>query len=308
MTEPVAIPPSPGAAWTAQLVAAGHLVPMGVPGLHGLGGDATRIALGVERLVASASADDGAEVLRFPPVIARATLERSDYLATFPHLAGSVHSFSGSERDHARLLDRLESGGGWADGLPSTGTVLTPAACYPLYPTLAGTLPPEGRLVDLSSYVFRHEPSDDPARMQSFRMCEQVRAGTAEQCRAHRDRWLERGLGLLRSLGLDAHAALANDPFFGRAGRMLASNQREQQLKFELLVPVTPGLPPTACASFNYHQDHFGLAFGIRTRDGAPAHTACVGFGLERLALALLRRHGLDVAAWPAAVRAPLLE
>ena len=27
------------------------------------------------------------------------------------------------------------------------------------------------------------------------------------------------------------------------------------------------------------------------------AHTACVGFGLERLALALYRRHGFDRAA-----------
>ena len=28
------------------------------------------------------------------------------------------------------------------------------------------------------------------------------------------------------------------------------------------------------------------------------AHTACVGFGLERIALALYRRHGFDRAAW----------
>ena len=33
------------------------------------------------------------------------------------------------------------------------------------------------------------------------------------------------------------------------------------------------------------------------------AHTACVGFGLERITLALLRHHGLDLAAWPEAVR-----
>jgi hypothetical protein len=33
------------------------------------------------------------------------------------------------------------------------------------------------------------------------------------------------------------------------------------------------------------------------------AHTGCVGFGLERLALALFKHHGLDVAGWPASVR-----
>jgi hypothetical protein len=31
---------------------------------------------------------------------------------------------------------------------------------------------------------------------------------------------------------------VANDPFFGRAGRIMASSQRDQGLKFELLVPI----------------------------------------------------------------------
>jgi hypothetical protein len=36
--------------------------------------------------------------------------------------------------------------------------------------------------------------------------------------------------------------------------------------------------------------------------DGTPAATACIGFGLERVTLALLDRHGLDPAQWPAGV------
>ena len=34
--------------------------------------------------------------------------------------------------------------------------------------------------------------------------------------------------------------------------------------------------------------DHFGINYDIRTNDGEVAHSACVGFGLERIALALL--------------------
>jgi hypothetical protein len=49
--------------------------------------------------------------------------------------------------------------------------------------------------------------------------------------------------------------------------------------------------------------DHFGVAFGIRTADGAVAHSACVGFGLERIALALFKKHGLALSAWPASVK-----
>ena len=96
---------------------------------------------------------------------------------------------------------------------------------------------------------------------------------------------------------------VANDPFFGRAGRLMKNNQRDQNLKFELLIPITSGSKPTACMRFNYHQDHFGKTWELKTADGETAHTACVGFGLERIALALFHHHGLDPKLWPQQVR-----
>jgi len=289
------------AGFGAALVAEGLLVPMGVAGLYGRDARLEAIIEGVDRLVLRAGMADGAASLRFPPTIPRDVLERSDYLRSFPHLTGTVHGFTGGEHEHAELLERLEQGTGWWRGLQATDVVLTPAACYPVYPVLAGTLPREGRLVDVCSQVFRREPSDDPTRMQAFRMHEQVCAGNAEQCLAHRDRWVERGLALLHALEVPGKVRPANDPFFGRAGRMLASSQRELELKLELVVPIAGS--PTACASFNYHQDHFGAAFGIRTARGAVAHTSCIGFGLERMALALLWHHGTRPDGWPRPVR-----
>ena len=60
---------------------------------------------------------------------------------------------------------------------------------------------------------------------------------------------------------------------------------------------------PSACLSFNYHRDHFGQIWGLRQADGQVAHTGCVGFGLERMTLALLYHHGLDPSHWPEDVR-----
>ena len=45
---------------------------------------------------------------------------------------------------------------------------------------------------------------------------------------------------------------------------------------------------------------------GIELSDGGVAHTACLGFGHERIVLALLRTHGLDPATWPEDVRQEL--
>ncbi len=283
----------------------GLLVRTGVDGLYGRSGAFESVVEALDRLIGRLGAADNAEVLRFPPGMSRPAFERSGYLKGFPNLAGTVHSFCGHEGEHAKLLACVEAGEDWTAGQKATDIVLTPAACYPLYPVAAarGALPAEGRLFDLQSYCFRREPSLEPTRMQLFRMREYVRMGSPDQVLAFRESWLERGTQMIRDLALPLAIDAANDPFFGRAGRMLANNQRAQGLKFELNVPVNSVEKPTACLSFNYHQDHFGTTWDLVQADGEVAHTACVGFGLERITLALLRHHGLDLAAWPEGVR-----
>jgi seryl-tRNA synthetase len=285
------------------LVDAGLLVDLGVPGVYGFTGAFERVIDDLERAITRAGAETNAEVMRFPPLMSRAVYERTDHLETFPHLAGGVHAFQGRDEQAEEMIASKVEGRDWSSRLTPTDLMLVPAACYPLYPTATGTLSAEGRTVDLRSFVFRHEPSGDPARMRAFRQREFVRLGSPDQALAHGDRWLERSLALLRALGLPAVACVANDPFFGRGGRTMTASQGEQTPKFELLVPITSNEQPTAVASCNYHLDHFGLAFEIQTPDGNPAHSACVGFGLERIALALFKTHGTDAQRWPASVR-----
>ncbi|EEA01530.1 conserved hypothetical protein [Burkholderia sp. H160] len=288
-----------------ELVEAGLLIPTGVQGLFGRDERFEQVVEAIDSLVTRLGADQNAEVLRFPPAMNRVDFERSEYLKGFPQLAGTVHSFCGGEHEQQRVLQCLDRGDDWTEYQKPTYVVMTPAACYPVYPVVAkrGSLPEEGRTIDVMSYCFRHEPSLDPTRMQLFRMREYVRFGTPAQIMAFRSEWMERGTRLASVLELPNSIDLANDPFFGRGGKIVAQSQREQSLKFELLIPIESADKLTACLSFNYHMDHFGLLWGIRTGDLSVAHTGCVGFGLERLTLALFRHHGFDIGRWPKTVR-----
>ena len=137
-------------------------------------------------------------------------------------------------------------------------------------------------------------------------MHELVFVGTPDDAMAHRDAGLERGLQLLRDLGLEMDSVPANDPFFGRLGTMLAANQLEDAAKLEGVTPICSVEKPTAIMSGNYHGDHFGKPFEITTADGETAHSSCVAFGVDRITLALLHAHGLDPGRWPSSTRARL--
>jgi seryl-tRNA synthetase len=286
-----------------ELVEAGILVPTGTDGLYGRSATYESIVAGVDHLAVMAAASEGTLSYRFPPVMPREVLERTGYLSSFPDLIGSVSTFTGDNEDHKELMNVAESGGEWTALLDAAGVSLCPAACHPLYPTLTGTQPAGGTRYDVAGWCYRHEPSIDPARMQAFRMHELVYVGDEAGAREHRDRWLELGSDTLAALGLNIEIVVANDPFFGRAGRILANNQRAETLKYEIVTPIDSAERPTAIASSNCHLDHFGQPFGITSVDGEVAHSSCFGFGLDRIALALLRTYGLEPRDWPPPTR-----
>jgi seryl-tRNA synthetase len=252
--------------------------------------------------------DPRAEVMRFPPVMSRAQLEKSGYLKSFPNLLGCVCALHGSESAIRAAADRYETGGDWTASLSPADLVLSPAACYPLYPIVAtrGRLPQGGLLFDIAADCFRHEPSRHLDRLQSFRMREYVRIGSGQEITDFREQWMARAPALADELGLPYQIDVANDPFFGRVGQMMAVSQRQQALKFELLIPFHATAKPTACMSFNYHREHFGHTWGIHTESGDEAHTGCVAFGIDRLGVALFATHGLDTGRWPSSTRQAL--
>ena len=286
-----------------ELTAAGHLTSLGVPGVYGYSGVFEDVLEAFDRLTTRRVPHARTEKMRFAGLLSREDYLKTSQMENFPDLMGSVHSFAGRERAHMAMLGKRERDEDWTQDLAPTKVMLTPACCYQMYPTATGTLPEAGRTFDLRSPVFRHEPSIDPCRTQIFRQREFVRLGNPEQALEHRGLWLALGKDILNEVGLDVEIVPANDPFFGRAGRVMASSQKEQELKHEIIIAVSSEEKPTAIASTNYHLDYFGKAFDIKSANGEIAHSACIGFGLERITLALFKHHGLDPDHWPREVK-----
>ena len=164
---------------------------------------------------------------------------------------------------------------------------LAPSACCYVYPTLTGTLAAAGCTIDIESWCYRSAASLNPMQMRAFRMREFVYAGTEAQAQGFRESWVVQAQAFLSALGLE-------------------SELEAQGETLDIVVPMLSGACPTALLSVNHHQDHFGKLFDIRTPDGAHAHTSCVAFGMERLALALLAQHGLQPSKWPQELRTRL--
>ena len=276
------------------------LLPSPVDGVYARTGLFEQIIEGLSFFI-SRHRDPETQVVRFPPVMSRRELEKSGYLHSFPHLLGGVSCLKGNEATIRAVVQQPD----WTNELSATELVLSPAACYPIYPMAAarGPIPKGGLLFDVASDCFRHESTHEIGRFQSFRMREFVCLGTPEQVLEFRTKWVFLAQRMAKQLGLEHRIAPASDPFFGRAGRLAAMSQLEQSLKFELLIPIRSEAEPTACMSFNCHRDHFSTVWNLTTENGDKAHTGCVAFGLDRLALTLFKTHGLDLAKWPAEVR-----
>lgn len=224
---------------------------------------------GLEKLFVSKEDDRPRIRMYFPPLEPRDQFRKTDYLASFPQLTGSVDVFTGGDKEHRELLKVYEGSDEWADALTPSGLMMVPATCHNVYPRFAGPLA-EPVVVETKAWCFRHEPELDPMRMVCFRIHEEVYIGTAEGAVEHREQWMTNLVEIFTELGVQVTTDVANDPFFGRAGRIMASGQKSEALKFEVLTNIYDDRQ-TAVASGNAHRTHFGENFDIALPDGSLA-------------------------------------
>lgn len=247
----------------------------------------------------------------YPGVMATDRLNRTNHFSSFPE---HVH-FVTHLREDLDLLDQfahaLRDAGGWTPEILGSLTrpmaspvvALNPAVCYHCYAAAENTqLEGDGFVVTARSRCHRYESGNHRtlARLLDFTMREVIYVGRPDFVKGHRERGVELLRALIERWGLASWLETANDPFFTNDFEVKAAFQRQNDMKYELRMPLLSG--SLAAASSNFHSTTFGKAFNILSRN-RPVCTGCTAFGLERWIYAVFSQAGLDPASWPEGLR-----
>jgi hypothetical protein len=238
----------------------------------------------------------------FPVLLPAGILGRLDYFRSFPHLvtfAAALDQDPSNLRAFADGEPVDESGEVRLARLAPVRDVLTPAACYHVYPHFEGRSLDGVSRVTVRSTCFRRESTYTPLERQwSFSMREIVCLGNSKEIGEFLSRMRDRIDQAGRALKLPVVWQEATDAFFDPSRNPKAVYQKVDPVKMELVFENR-----LAIASTNQHRSYFGEIFGI-DREGAPAHSACVAFGIERWLSAWVHTFGPHPERWPELPRA----
>ncbi len=246
-------------------------------------------------------AADGAERLRFPPLLPRRQLETSGYLHSFPHLAGTRLRVRGRRGARRAMQARARQPPRGLERVPADDRAGADAGR--LLPGVSGDRRARAAAAraacsstPAARWVFRHEPSRDPARRQMFHQHELVRIGEPEAVLAWRDEWARarpraaarprarrRARPRQRPVLRPRRAHARRQP--ARAGAEVRAARPDRRPRADGAGLVQ--LPPRPLRR---------RPTGSSSPTAASPTPRASGFGHERIVLALLRTHGLDPA------------
>ena len=293
-----------------MLEAKGEVMPIG-PGLFAFRGGFLRVRTALDIAIRAIASRCDAEELSYPPLWPIPVLQSINYLHDFPQLVVLAPGVAPGYEARKAFAERFDRASGVKaiactaeNGLAPAANVLAPTVCDCCYWLLRGQQDVADQTFTMHGQVFRNEASPDGRidRLTAYTMREIVMVGSEAFVLAKRELLLNEITMLIAKLDLACDIKAADDPFFCNDALQKAAYQNLAQLKYEVDVPLFEDRR-TAIASINLHNDFFGKNYDFKNRDGGHAFSACVGFGYERVTYALFCRHGVDVSAWPQAVR-----
>jgi seryl-tRNA synthetase len=292
-----------------ELSARGWVSPE-LPGVFVYAGPMADLYHGLDRAFGDLAAGLGARQVYLPSLIGTDTLLRAGYLRGNAHMANYVYHIHEDRSAISRFVRQLTSGLGGIDlselptTAPSPEAILSPAACQPIYRMLSGR--DVGESFVASGYVrcYRYESGamQGLRRSREFGVREIVYVGSKADVVAFRAGLLNVCSQLLGRFELQGVLETAADPFFTDTSAQYRTFQLSLELKHELKLAVGEN-ETVAAASVNYHGDHFGRLWDIKSNGGETAYSCCMGFGIDRWCLAIFAQYGFDIQDWPRSLR-----
>ncbi len=261
-----------------------------------LGSTVLRLADDIDRLFTHWARHFGAEEQRYPPLLSVAELDKLEYFKSFPHQAIFPVSLSTDDENLNQFANDPVSPEGRLQ-LTETAPVchcLAPAACFPIYMSLAGQDLPATKFVTVRSLCFRKEGSVTPlTRQTTFSMREVVCIGAQEEVQLFLEQFRNLVEAFFERWKLPIKLERATDPFFNAPTNRKYIMQKVAPLKHEMVYNGH-----LATGSINFHQNSFGETFDISCK-GSPVYSGCVAFGIERWLFAFLEHFGSKPKGWP---------
>lgn len=261
-----------------------------------LGGSILRLADDLDKLFVHWAGAFGAEEQRYSPLVSAQQLHELEYFKSFPHQVMFPISLDRADENLNEFADDPIA----PDGhllLRQTSPVhhcLAPAACFPIYMSLAGQDLAETSFVTLRSTCFRREERTAPLeRQQTFNMREVVCVGQRHDVENFLETFSNMVEAFFGKWSIPVKLERATDPFFNAPTNRKYIMQKVAPLKHEMVFDGS-----LAIGSLNFHQNSFGETFDISCQ-GSPIYSGCVAFGIERWLFAFLEHFGTDATRWP---------
>ncbi len=241
---------------------------------------------------------------KLPNVISIDSLSKTNHLSSFPE---HLHFISHLEEN----LDNIDNFANKSkqENLDQTKSILktanpeivhNPSTCYNCFAALKNKKIQNNMAVTAKSACHRYESSNhnELGRLLEFDLREVIFLGSPDYVRQTRKETLDLVKALSNEWELGGSLQTENDPFFTSDFEVKAKHQRNMKMKYEFRAYLSKKKQSLSIMSSNLHSLTFSKAFNI-TCDLFPVHTGCLGFGVERFAIALVSQHGSDPDKWP---------
>jgi len=273
-------------------------------------GDVAQVFRGIDDLFRGWAETQAADEEFFPVSVRTESLAKAGYFNSFSQHAYFVSpltlSVEAIESAQSGEIFDAEADASVKQHLQTPEWVLSPTVCHHCFESRSGRTESSQQTVTALNQCSRYEVHDTGGlqRLRHYWMREIIYfRPNAKDVQSALDDILKVTTDYLRKWGISFRVSSASDPFFLDSGSSKRLFQTSFLLKRELQLPVEG--KHIACASFNNHQESLTGAFEISAEEGSVA-SGCVGWGYDRLILALFSQLGPNVDQWPEAVRSDL--